>query len=210
MQIKASLRDLSKTVNALRREGLVPAELYGPGITNQHLVVTLKELQAALKEAGESSVITLELAGKKYPVRIQDIQRDTFGLDIHHADFRLVKMDQKTKVRVILKFVGNAPAAKAGYIINHGMSEIEVEGLPGDIPNHIEVDVSSLTQPGDFLHAGSLRLPKGVSLITAPESIIASVVEFQEEPVEEVAETSAAGELPVETVEQKESLESEK
>jgi large subunit ribosomal protein L25 len=191
MIIKASLRDAATPVNALRAQGLVPAEFYGPGVPNQHLSVVSKDLAIALREAGESTVITLEVAGKKFPARIQDIQRDVLGMEFQHVDFRAVRMDQKTAVHVHLEFVGVSPSVKAGHIVNHVMTEVEVEGLPGDIPHHFEVDISGLVNPGDSLHAKDISLPKTLKLLTPEDAILVSVAEFHEE-VEEVTPVVAA------------------
>lgn len=134
-----------KSTKALRKEGFIPAELYGRGFENAHLAISKKDFQKAFEEAGESTIINLLIGSEKRPALVHDIQKDFLTDEIIHIDFHQVRMDEKITAHVPLEFTGESPAVKefAG-ILNKTISEIEVEALPGDLPRHFEVDISIL------------------------------------------------------------------
>jgi large subunit ribosomal protein L25 len=132
MDLSVKPREITgKKVRTLRREGLVPAELYGHGLKNLHLTVGAKEFGKVLKEAGTTTVVTLVLNTEKKSAIIHDVKLNYLSGEVEHVDFYQVRMDEKMKTKVPLEFVGVAPAIKAsGAIVNKSMSEIEVEALP--------------------------------------------------------------------------------
>jgi large subunit ribosomal protein L25 len=208
MDLAVTSREITgKKVRTLRREGLVPAELYGHGIKNLHLSVGAKELNKVLKEAGTTTVVTLVLGGAtgatKTPALIHDVKRDYLTSEIEHIDFYQVRMDEKLTAKVPLEFVGEAPAIKAfGAVVNKSMSEIEVEALPQDLPHSFVVDLSVLDEIDKSIYVRDLVIPKGVEILVDLETAVATATPPAPEEVIEapVADVSA---VKVETEEKK-------
>ena len=122
-----------------RKKGFVIGEVYGNGFDNVHVAVPAKEFAKAYKAAGETTVVTLNAAGAKVSVLIQDVVRDSFSGVVEHADFRQVRMDQKITAYVPVEFVGESPAVKAGAVLVKAVSDLEVEALPADIDLHFDL-----------------------------------------------------------------------
>ncbi len=187
-----------KNLKALRREGLIPAELYGRGFENAHLAIDGKEFKKVFGQSGESTIINL-LIGKdsprsageagSRPALVHNIQKDFLTNEIIHIDFHQVRMDEKIRAHIPLEFKGEAPAVKEfGGILNKTISEIEVEALPGNLPRHFEVDVSGLKELDQSFYVSDLKVPKGVEILIEPETVIATVTPpAEEEKVEEIS-----------------------
>jgi len=200
MELNVQKREIfGKKVNSLRRENLIPAELYGHGLENIHLSVPAKEFSKLFKEAGESTIINLNLENKKLPVLIHEVSVDPLSDKIIHIDFYQVKMDEKIITSVPLEFIGEAPAVKEkeGILIK-AVQEIEVEALPSDLPHNIEVDISQLSDIGMSIHVKDLKIDKKVKVLADLETVVATVTEPAKEEVVEkpitVEEVKAEGE----------------
>jgi large subunit ribosomal protein L25 len=177
---------VGKKVRALRRSGLIPAELYGHGIKNFHVSVNAKELNKIFKAAGMNTVITLVLTSGKKPALIHDVVRNYLTGDIEHVDFYEVRMDEKITTKVPLEFIGEAPAVKSeGAIVNKSISEIEIEALPQDLPHSITVDLSSLDALNKSIYVRDLVIPKGVKVLIDMEMAVATATPPVEEEVVE-------------------------
>lgn len=180
-----------KQVKALRREGLIPAELYGHGLLNLHLSVPVKEFAKAFKEAGTNTVVTLLLETEKKPALIYKVVRDAITSEVAHVDFYQVRMDEKIKARVPLVFVGESLAVKEkGAILNKSMSEIEVEALPKDLPREFTVDIAALDDINKSVYVRDLAVPPGVKILVEENTAIATATPpapKEEEKVEEAA-----------------------
>lgn len=189
MELAVKTREkLGKGIKALRKEGFIPAELYGHGVENAHLTVNKKDFEKAFEEAGESTIINLVLGSEKRPALVHDIQKDFLTDEIIHIDFHQVRMDEKITAHIPLEFIGEAPAAKEfGGILNKTISEIEVEALPGDLPRHFEVDLSLLKELNQSFYVSDLKVPKGVEILVEPETVIATITPQAEEEVVEAA-----------------------
>ncbi len=205
---------LGKKIKSLRKQGFIPAELYGHGLENQHLSVSAKEFGKIFKQAGESTLIKLKVKdGKEFNVLIHDIVKNALTDEISNIDFYSVKMDEKIKARVPLEFIGESPAVKEkGGVLIKSMHEIEVESLPADLPHHLTVDVSHLTEIGSSLSVINLEAPAKVKILVNPETVIASVIEpVKEEEVEKgpvsVEEVKVEGEEKKQEKQEKESAE---
>lgn len=193
MDLKVQIREqLGKKVNNLRKKGLIPAELYGHNISNLHLVVNLKDFNKVYKKAGESSIINLIIDDEKFkkpiPVLIHDIQKNYLNDEILHIDFYQIKMDEKIRTKVPLKFIGESSAVKNyGGILNKSMFEIEIEALPKDLPHEIEVDISKLQELNQTIYVKDLVLSKSVKVLVDLDNPVATVIIPQEEtPVEPI------------------------
>lgn len=211
MELTGETREkFGKSTKAIRDAGFIPAELYGHGAENRHISVTNKEFAKVFRQAGMNTVITLSLAGKKYPVIVHDIQKDHLGNGIRHIDLYQVRMDEKMRVHVPLEFVGEAPAIKAfGGILNKSMSEIEVEALPNEIPHRITIDISSLTEIGKSVYIKNIVFPKGVEPISDPETAVVTVSEAMKEEVVPASSVDVS-EVKVESEEKKQERVSKK
>ena len=197
MELAVETRELlGKKVVSLRREGKIPAELYGHGVKNQHLTVDAKAFRKALKEAGESTVLTLVLGKQKFQTLIHDIQRDAISEAVTHVDFYEVRMDEKVTTEVPIVFAGDAPAVKAyGGVLVKSLEKIEVEALPADLPQNISVDLSVLGELNQTIYVRDIPIIERVKFLADPEMAVASVTEQQIE-VEEIA--PPASEIPTE------------
>ncbi len=194
-----------KKVGVLRKEGLIPAELYGHGIENIHLVVPGKEFNKVFKAAGSSTMVTLNLGKEKKSAMIHDIVRDTVKDDIIHVDFYQVRMDEKITARIPLEFVGESPAVKEkSAVINKSLAEIEVEAFPQDLPHSIKVDLGALDDIDKSIYVKDLVLPKGVTLDIDGDPVVATATEPLPEEVAVEAETAVdVSAVKVETEEKK-------
>ncbi len=208
LELKAQKREIfGKQVKNLLKDGFVPVEVYGNDSENIHLQVSFKELKKIYKEAGENSLISIVIDGEKngFPVLIKDIQFNHVSDNIIHADFYLVNMKEKIEAEIPLVFVGESPAVKEfGGVLVKAVDQIEIEALPLDIPHSINVDLSVLVEMHQSIHVKDLEIPKGVRLLTDPETVVVKVTEVAKEEevvapvVEEVPETTPVAEVIVE------------
>jgi large subunit ribosomal protein L25 len=205
MDLAVKSRDvLGKKVKALRREGLIPAELYGHGFKNIHLTLPAKEFGKVLKAAGSTSVVTLLLGKESKSAMIHEVARDSVTSEIIHVDLHQVRMDELVKADVPLEFVGEAPAIKAlNAIINKSMSEIEVEAFPQDLPHSIAVDLSVLDAFGKTIYVKDLKRPKGVTFLIDAETAVATATEPAPEEVAAPVETVDVSAIKTEGEEKK-------
>lgn len=211
MELQAQARTvLGKSVKTLKEQGLIPAEFYGRGFPNQTLIVARGEFEKVLKSAGESTVITLEVDGKKHPSIIHDLQHDPISGEIIHVDFYGVHMDEKINAHVPVEFTGEAPAIKAhGGVLNKAVDEIEVEALPADLPHSFVVDVSILTEIDQSIYVKDIAVPKNVKVVLDPETAIVTVMPPIKE--EEIAPPAVdVADVVVETEEKKAERDAEK
>lgn len=190
MELSVKTRDvLGKKVKALRREGFIPAELYGHGFPNVHLSLPVKEFNKVLKEAGATTVVNLMIGKESKPAMIHEVSRDAVTGEIIHVDLHQVRMDETVKADVPLEFAGEAPAIKAlGAVINKAMSTIEVEAFPQDLPHGIAVDLSVLDEFGKTIYVKDLAIPKGVKVLVEPDAAVATATEPAPEEVAAPAE----------------------
>ncbi len=212
MDLAVKNREITgKKVKALRREGFIPAELYGHGLKNAHLAVVTKEFNKVFKEAGSNTVVTLVLENEKKPAIIHEVVRDYLTGDVEHVDFYQVKMDEKIKAKVPLEFVGEASAVKEkGAVINKTMLEIEVEAFPQDLPHRLTVDITPLDDLNKSIYVKDLVVPKGVELLVDLETAIATATPPAAEEEVKAEETVDVSAVKVETEEKKAERQTEK
>ena len=174
--IVAEKRDiLGKKTNSLRKRGFLPAVIYGKGKPSESIAVKEIDFLKLWKSAGESSIVELELDGKKRNVLIQDVAIDPLKDTPIHADFYAVDMTKTVKVEVPLEFMGESDAVKSGGILVKVLHAIEVESLPADLPRALHVDLSILKNAGDSFAVKDLKVSKSVKILKNPDEIIALV-----------------------------------
>lgn len=192
---------LGKKVKQLRRDGLVPGVIYGPVVDEPVSVsVNRREFDKFYATVGHSTFFTVEWDGGSLPVVIREVQVDPVKRDPLHIDFFAPNMRQKLVAMVPVVLHHANPDAKG--VLNHVQTELQVEGLPSDLPHQIDADVAALLEVGDTLHASALTLPDGVTLVGDPETVIANITR-------EAAEEAAEAEAPEEVVEEAEAAETE-
>jgi len=199
-----SRADFSKSITKkIRREGEIPATVYGHGMDSQAIQVNAVELAELLKTpGGRHSLIDLKVDGKAqkaHPVFIQELQRELVSKVVIHVDFLRVSMDAPVTAQVPLVLLGEAPGAKLGGILELVTSELEVKALPDHIPTHLDVEIGHL-ELGQSVHCSDLVFPEGIEILSpAADAIIVTVrVPSVHAEVEVVAEAAPAAEAPAE------------
>lgn len=189
-------RAVSKKAENFRKAGKMPAVFYGRKQASTPISVPLSDFMKVWKQAGESSVVTLKSAEGEFDALIYDVDRDPVKGTFRHADFYVFEKGQKMKIKTPIEFVGVAPAVKdLGGVLVKVVRELEIEAAPKDLPHSIAVDISPLVDFKSQILAKSIVLPAGVTLVTLPDEVVASVYEPKEEVVEEVAPDLSAIEV---------------
>jgi large subunit ribosomal protein L25 len=194
-ELKVTPREaLGKKVRALRREGLTPANIYGPKIESTAVQVLTEELRQVLKTAGRNDIVYLRLDGDEpRPTFVRDIQQNPVTDAILHVDFFQISLRDKVRADVPIHLVGLSPAVDTfGGILMHGLDHVTVEALPTEVPSFLELDVSSLIEINQALHVANLELPEAVTLLTDAEQVVAKVAPPAVEPEPEVEEEEEA------------------
>jgi large subunit ribosomal protein L25 len=188
LKLKVLKRDAVEKPEEVRASGYIPAVFYGPKEATQSIKVLASEFEKAFKEAGESTVVVLEIDGNQHETLIHDVAYHPVRGNIAHVDFYVIEKGKKVQVGVELEFVGVSPAEKTlGGTLVKVMHELEIEAMPSNLPHQIEVDISSLVDFDSQIHAGDITLPNGVTLVTDSEEVIALVQEAKEESDEPAA-----------------------
>lgn len=173
-EILAELREDTgkRAARRMRRcDDKVLGTVYGAGKTPQSIALLQKDILKAFKNEGTfSSILTLKIGDKKQKVILKDLQRHHAKPKILHIDFQRVKASKKLTIRIPLHFTEKEECAgvKAGGIISHLQTDVEIRCLPADLPEYIEVDISKLNLD-ESLHLSDLKLPFGVELVTTIE-----------------------------------------
>jgi large subunit ribosomal protein L25 len=182
----------------LRREGLVPAIIYGKGYDAQPVSVNARELQRLFAEGVHgTSLLRLHIDGKATRnsplVMIKEVQRNPITGQLLNVDFHKISLTEKVTAQVPIVLTGESPAIRLGGILEQTLREVEVECLPTEIPDHIEIDTSGL-EIGHTIHVSDLSLPDAVTLMTGLEDVVAVMAapKAVEEPVPAVEGVEAA------------------
>jgi large subunit ribosomal protein L25 len=190
LKLKLSKREATEKAVDVRSAGLIPAVFYGPKQEAVSVKMNYQEFEKIFREAGESSIVTLDLDGTEHESLIQDVHFDPVRGTINHADFYIVEKGKKVQVHVPLSFEGVSPAEKTlGGAIMKVMHEIEIEAMPKDLPQEIVVDISTLVDFESQIHAKDIKLPAGVELVSEPEEVVVIVQEtkeMEEAPIEAI------------------------
>ncbi len=206
MELSVQKREIfGKSVKNLRARGLVPAELYGKGVENLHLAIPVKDFLKVLKQAGESTMISVVLGNEKRPAMIYDVSTDPVTDEILNVDLYQVRLDEKIKIKVPLEFVGESLAIKdkKGILVK-AMQELEVEALPTNIPRSITVDLSKISDIGQSVYVKDLGVSGDVKISVAPESVVATVTaQMTEEQEAKLSAEAKPEDIKVETEEKK-------
>lgn len=190
--IDATKRDVKVNPKHIRAEGNMPAVFYGKGVETTPITLDRIAFTKSYRAAGESTIVTLSVEGKKYSVLIHTVDRHPVTGDVLHADFLVVPMDKALEVTVPLVFVGEAPAEKLGAVIVKVLHDVTVSALPADLPHDIQVDLAKLVDIHSHITVGGLVLPKGVKVLDDAEEIVVSAAEAAKEEEAPVATVDMA------------------
>ncbi len=199
VKIKGEKREVfgKNASRRIRREGKIPAILYGPQMENVSLTLEKKDLFQILKsESGENTIFKVSFDSQTQDVMIKDLQKDPSSDRLLHVDLILITMDKEMRVSVPLVLVGEAIGVKSeGGFVDHALRELEIECLPKDIPEHIDVDLTEL-HLHQSIKVEELIPPPGVTLISDPGSVIAMIqAQAKEEEVVVEEELEEEGEV---------------
>jgi large subunit ribosomal protein L25 len=214
--LKATVRDGrgKGAAHRLRAQGMVPGVLYGHGMKPVSISLSSQDLLHFFHAThGAATVVDLEVDGKKHLAIPREIQRDHLHGRYVHIDFLEVRRDEKVRMSVEIHETGEAPGVKTGGVIEHHLRDVEIECLPGDVPEQITADISAL-ELGEMLRLGDITPPDGVTFLTDTDTPVISVVtpaalrteadlglpgeEAPAEAAEAPAEAPAEGEEPTE------------
>jgi large subunit ribosomal protein L25 len=190
-----------KKVRFLRREGWVPANVYGNGLESKAIQVNTRETEHLLTHVPRNALLSLELDGSPVTVLVKSVMRKPTTGEIYHVDFYQVSMTHTLRMAVPLVLSGEAPAVRQyDATILHALDRVEVECLPGDLPTQITVDIERLAEIDDAILVRDLQIPAKVTILTPEDELVvkalAPTVEREEEVEEEAAEEGEATAAP--------------
>ena len=201
--IQAEKRDVvGKQVKALRREGKLPAVIYGRHTEPIKIILDAHHASLALGKITSSSLVTINVNGTEYPALVREKQRDYIKNRLLHVDFLAVSPDEKLRASVSIHFIGVSLAVKDfNAVMIHNLEQLHVECLPADLPEWIDVDISSMVKLGDGIRVRDVQVSDKVRLLDDPDTmvVVATIPKVEEEPVavpgvEAVAATVATAE----------------
>lgn len=200
VSIPASPREVvGKKVSVLRRSGIVPGNVYGRKRDSQAVQLDNKELEHLLATHARSQVIAVVVDGKEETAMISGVQRHPTRQHLLHVDFHRISMDEPVQVALTINIVGESPAVRssAGILLNN-LTEVLVQGLPGNIPSEIDVDISGLEDVDAAIQVSDLVVPDGIEILSDPEELVVKIIrstlgaEAEEDAGTETAEAAPA------------------
>jgi large subunit ribosomal protein L25 len=185
---------IGKKVSVLRRQGILPAVLYGHGHGSEAIQLDAHEFEVLRRRTARNALVDLKVADRRVqPVLLQGIAEHPVGRHPIHVDFYVVKMTEELTVDVPIVLVGESSAVdKLGGMLMHQRDIVSVRALPGDLPVSIELDISPLVDFEATLHVSDLIVPKGVTIVTEGSDPVARVTHSRGEEVSEAAPATPA------------------
>lgn len=206
-----SRTETGKQNGRLRRAGFIPAVVYGRGKVSASIKLPVKDFERVYADAGGNKIVGLKVdEGNAANVLIHDVQTDPLTGHLTHADLYLVRMDEKIKTEVPLHFVGESTAVyqQEGTLFKN-LEELEIEALPANLPESIEVDISILDDFDKTIHVSDLKIPADITLLTDPEELVAKVEPPRSDEELEALEEEIVEELPEGAEEEEPTVEKE-
>lgn len=186
INIKAEKREKLGKLSALRNSGLFPAVYYGHKKEATPIQMNKSDFIKAWKNAGESTVVKLDIPGGEVEALIHEVDLDPVTSEPRHADFYVFEKGHKVEIAVPIEFIGESPAVKElGGSLMKILHEIKIKADPANLPHQIEIDISLMTQLEDQILAKNINLPKGVDLMENPEEVVVTVTTPKAEKKEE-------------------------
>jgi large subunit ribosomal protein L25 len=205
MTLKAEVREAGPSrARSGRREGKVPAVVYGAAKENVAVFVDDLTLRKVIREGGAQALITLKVDGAPDDAEtltiLKDVQYDAFGEDILHTDFYRVTLGKPINVTIPLNVVGESPGVQEGGILEHMVRELHISCLPREIPDHVEISVDSLGL-NENLTISDVETPPGVTILDDPSALVALVKPSRIARLAELEDEAAAAEAEAEEAE---------
>lgn len=190
-----------RKVRLLRKEGVLPANIFGKKIKSLSIQVKTKEFESVFKETGETGLIELSVGKEVRPVLVHSVQYHPVSDQLLHVDFLQVDLKEKVEAEVAVEIVGESPAEKQGIgTVVQYINEVKVEALPADLPEKFEIDASELIEVDQAVYVRDLKVDKSkVEIKSDLEEIVAKVEppqKIEEEPAPAPAEGEAAAGTP--------------
>ncbi|HZT07927.1 MAG TPA: 50S ribosomal protein L25 [Chloroflexota bacterium] len=185
---------VGKKIRFLRRDGWLPANVYGRGVPSQAIQLKTREVEHLLAHTPRNALLALDLDQSPLTVLVKDVARKPTTGELYHVDFYQVSMTQQLRVSVPLVLTGESPAVKLhDATLLHAVDSIEVECLPGDLPTQITVPVDTLGEIDDAIFVRDLAIPPRVTVLTpADELVVKALAPTVEEVAPEEVEAAAA------------------
>ncbi|MCR4276547.1 MAG: 50S ribosomal protein L25 [Candidatus Roizmanbacteria bacterium] len=192
VSLKVELRTVfGKKLNKVRKQGLVPGNIYGPDFKSKSISVVYKDMVKTYKLVGETGVVYLNLDKENIPVLIKGIQKHPLTSSVLHIDFRKIDLTKKIETDVPVKAIGISEAvSQKGGVLLVQSETVLVEALPEDIPSHIEVDVTVIKEIGQEIKVADLKKSDKYEVKTPAEKVVVAVIAHKEESI--VPETAVA------------------
>jgi large subunit ribosomal protein L25 len=197
--LKAEKRDvIGKQVKAMRRAGKLPAVIYGRHTEPMNVSLDSHTASLVLGKLTSSSLVTIELDGHQYPALVREKQRDYIKNRLLHVDFLAVSLTESLHASVAVNIIGVSMAVKDfNAVLVKNLESLEVECLPTDLPERIDVDITALARPGDGIRVRDLKVSDKVRLLNDPDTMVV-VATFAKVEEEVAAVPGAEGVTPVE------------
>lgn len=198
LSLEVQTRDTSEKAKSLLERNFIPLNYYGRGVQNKSLKVDYQTFRRLYKQAGNNTVIELNVDGQeKCNVIVHEVDTDPISDTITHVDLINVRMDEEIHTTIPLEFVGQAAAVKElSGIFSPNLSELDIKCLPKDLVHTIEVNIESLVDFNASIKVKDLIVPSAIKVMNDPEQMVAAVVPPREEEPEQIApvgEVSAEG-----------------
>ncbi len=171
---------IGREVKRLRREGIVPGVVYGHGFESMPIQMRAIDLEKVIRKGAKTKLVDLHVGeGKKRKttkVLMREVQRDPVKLSLVHVDFQAVSMTEKLRLKVPIRLTGEAPMVERNEaVLVQVLDEVEIECLPGNIPTHLEADVSPLDSLDKSITVADIQVPEGVEILADEEDVIANL-----------------------------------
>ena len=172
--LKATKRDVTgKQVRALRRDGKLPAVIYGRHTEPVNIILDARSAGVTLAKVGSSSLVTIDVDGKEYPALVRERQRNYIKGSLIHVDFLAVSLSEKLKAEVRIELTGLSLAVKdSDAVLVTGLHTLSVECLPEDLPDHVTVDIAPLVKVGDSIHVRDITMDEKIRILDNPDDMI--------------------------------------
>ena len=191
---------LGKKVRFLRHQGITPLHLFGHGIESASLQCATTNLQRVLAVAGQTRLIRLKLNNEKGPrnVVVRGVQKEPLTGETLHVDFYEVRMGEQVKMEIPIILIGEAPTlrSKENTLVQE-LNSLTIECLPASIPDNVELDVTSITEPDQVLRVKDIELHERITVLSDPEQVVTRI---STRPIERIDEAAAIGEEEAEAI----------
>ena len=200
---------VGKGLNKIRREGFVPAVVHDHGKPSLIVMADSLKLAKVYSEAGKHHPVQLTIGDRKDMAIIKDAHFNPVKRRLDHVVFQAIRQDEEVETEVPITLIGETPAVKVGLLLISNLTEVQIEALPKNLPDELQVDTSNMVEIGDRVTVADLIVPKGVKVLTEPEAVIASIEETKAQISEEEAAAEEGAEAAAETAESAETEQKE-